>query len=197
MKPSMVFRAHYGAHTLADRGHDLYETAPCAVRALLEVEQLPACVWEPAAGRGAIVNVLREIGHTVIASDLVDHGFPLEFVGDFLAQKNAPIGCSCILTNPPFQIIDRFIAHALDLVPTMIVLARLAMLESRRRTEIIEHRGLARVHVFRERLPMMHRDGWVGPKASSAVPFAWFVWERGHTGPITVDRISITKEEHQ
>ena len=37
---------------------------------------------------------------------------------------------------------------------------------------------------------MMHRDGWSGPKATSAVPFAWFVWERGHQGPITTYRIT-------
>jgi hypothetical protein len=73
----------------------------------------------------------------------------------------------------------------------VIVLARLALLESSRRTAILERRGLARVHVFRERLPMMHRDGWTGPRASSAVPYAWFVWERGYTGPIIVNRISI------
>ena len=62
--------------------------------------------------------------------------------------------------------------------------------QSVRRTEILEHRGLARLHVFRNRLPMMHRDGWAGPRASSATAYAWFVWERDHTGPIIVDRIS-------
>ena len=167
------------------------ESPVCALRALLQVEHLPECIWEPAAGRGAIVEVLRVSGHKVVASDLIDYGFPLDFVGDYLVQAVAPTGCQCILTNAPFKIIDRFIAHALELCPTVIVLARLALLESRRRTAILEHRGLARVHVFRERLPMMHRDGWAGPKASSAMAFAWFVWERGHTGPIIIDRISI------
>src|SRR4029077_19731039 len=93
-------------------------------------------------------------------------------------------------TNPSFQIITEFVAHALDLCPRVIVLARLAFLESERRTEILEHRGLARVHVFRRRLPMMHRSGWNGPCASSAISFAWFSCERAHTGPPIVDRIS-------
>jgi hypothetical protein len=35
----------------------------------------------------------------------------------------------------------------------------------------------ARVHVFARRLPMMHRDGWDGEKASSRMNTAWFVWE--------------------
>ncbi len=181
------------SHTYAERGADLYETPPGAVHALLRVEKLPHRVWEPAAGRGAIVQVLRAAGHAVIASDLVDYGFPLHFVGDFLAQKKAPAGCSCILTNPPFKLIGRkapFVAHALDLCPRVIMLARITFLEVPDRTDIIEHRGLARVHVFRDRLPMLHRDGWTGPKASNPTCFAWFVWDRDHRGPATLHRIS-------
>jgi hypothetical protein len=179
-----------GAHPHAVRGADLYETPAVAVQALLRAEPLPHCIWEPATGRGAIVRELRAAGHTVIASDLHDYGFPLHFAGDFLLQTHTPVGCECILTNPPFLVINEFIEHALDLSPRVIVLARLALLESVRRTEIIEHRGLARVHVFRDRLPMMHRDGWAGRKASSAIPYAWFVWERDHRGPFIADRIS-------
>jgi hypothetical protein len=192
---SKLPRAHYGMHAHADRGRDLYETPACATRALLKVERLPSLIWEPAAGRGAIVKVLRENGHTVIASDLIDYGFPLDFVGDFLKQTQAPNGAAAICTNFPFQAIEACIAHALDLVPTVITLGRLAMLESRRCTEILEHSGLARVHIHRERLPMMHRDGWAGKKANSAVPYAWFTWVRGYIGPILVDRISLAKEE--
>jgi hypothetical protein len=59
---------------LADRGDDLYETPPVAVRALLAVESLPDTVWEPACGPGVIVGVLRDSGHRVYATDLVDHG---------------------------------------------------------------------------------------------------------------------------
>ena len=62
--------------THAERSHDAYFTPPVAVEALLRVEQLPYRVWEPAAGRGAIANVLRAHGHDVIAQDLVDYGVP-------------------------------------------------------------------------------------------------------------------------
>ena len=37
-------------------------------QALLRVEQLPHRLWEPAAGRGNIVNVLRAAGHEVIGA---------------------------------------------------------------------------------------------------------------------------------
>jgi hypothetical protein len=176
-------------HPHAERGLDLYETPPVAVKALLAVQDLPHWLWEPAAGRGAIVNVLRDRGHAVIASDIVDYGFPLHFVGDFLLQTKTPVGCEAIVTNAPFKIITQFTRHALDLAPRVYLLCRLAFLETTRRTEILERRGLARVHVFRKRLPMMHRDGWTGKRASSAICFAWFVWNRDHRGPTVVDRI--------
>jgi hypothetical protein len=176
-------------HTFVERGLDLYETPSVAVEALRRVEQLPPCIWEPAAGKGAIVRVLRGHGHEVIASDIYDYG-GLDFVADFLMLKQMLAGCSCILTNPPYQIVELFVARALELSPLVIMLLRLAFLESERRCNILEGRGLARVHVFRKRLPMMHRDLWAGRKANSGMAFAWFIWSRGHKGPTTIDRIS-------
>jgi hypothetical protein len=93
--------AQPGCHALSERGFDLYATPACAVEALLRVEQLLREIWEPAAGRGAIVDVLRDHDHEVIASDIVDYEFPLHFVRDFLAVTKAPAGVELILTNPP------------------------------------------------------------------------------------------------
>ena len=56
--------------SFAERGLDLYETPSVAIEALLRVEQLPHHIWEPACGRGAIVNVLRSAGHSVVATDI-------------------------------------------------------------------------------------------------------------------------------
>jgi hypothetical protein len=178
-----------GRHPNHQRGLDLYETPACAIEALLQVEELPPLVWEPAAGRGAIVSVLREHGHTVIASDVVDYGYELDFVRDFLAILTAPQDCQAILTNPPGKLAGEFVRHAIALAPTVVMLLRSAFSEAECRTDILEYGGLARIHQFRKRLPMMHRDGWTGPRASSAIPFAWFVWQRGYTGKAMWGRI--------
>ena len=184
-----------GAHPLADRGADLYSTPPTATEALVRAEagRIPHRIWEPAAGRGGIARVLRAHGHEVIASDIAAYDFPLDFTGDFLAQDRAPPGVECICCNPPYRHCGRsapFVAHALDLVPYVFLLLRLAFLESKARSDILERRGLRVVHVFRERLPMMHRDGWDGPRATNAMPFAWLHWQRGYTGAPTINRIS-------
>lgn len=175
----------------SERGDDCYETPDVAVEALMRAEPLPQNIWEPCCGSGRIVNVLRNAGHSVYASDLIDYGDPTHHYGrDFLLEQSAPAGVEAIVTNPPFKLAHQFVEHSLDLCPLVIMLLRLAFLESERRTEILEHRGLERVYVFRKRLPMMHRKGWEGRKANSAMAFAWFVWVRGSRCPTEVHRIS-------
>jgi hypothetical protein len=174
---------------LSERGHDLYETPTVVTEALLKVEPLPHRIWEPAAGRGAIVNVLRAHGHDVVATDLVDYGVPGQESGrDFLLEQRLPDGIEVITTNPPYRLADQFVEHALELCPRFMLL-RLAFLGSIRRTAILDGGSLARVHIFKRRCPMMHRDGWTGPKITSALAFAWFVWDRNRDGPTTLSRI--------
>jgi hypothetical protein len=180
-------------HSHAERGHDLYETPAVAVEALLRVLPLPSgAIWEPACGRGAIANVLRAHGHRVVCSDLIDYGAdPSAIHGvDFLKTTKVPDGVGCIVTNPPYMLANEFTIHALELCRNVVMLLRLAFLESERRSPILDGAGLRRVFVFRKRLPMMHRDGWEGRKASSGLAFAWFVWERGYRGNPITQRIS-------
>lgn len=183
-----------GRAPLKDRGADLYETPPEAVRALLKVEALPPHIWEPAAGRGAIVGVLRELGHTVYASDLIDYQQEAQHAGvDFLMEYRAPMFCDAIVTNPPFKMVDEFARKAIELVPRTCMLLRLAYLESVGREDVLNR--LARLYVFRNRLPRMHRDGWDGPVATSTIAFAWFVFEQYHSGPAELYWITWEKED--
>ncbi len=180
--------AQAGQHSFAERGRDTYETPACAVEALLRVESLPHLVWEPACGPGAIVKVLEAHGHEVVASDIVDYGWG-HGVEDFLTAP-MPKGCECLLTNPPYQLAEKFVRKALEFSPLVIMLLRLQFMESARRADILDcGSGLARIHVFLNRLPMIHRASWTGPRASSAIAFAWYTWVRGYGGPATIDRI--------
>jgi len=177
-----------GRSPVKQHPNDLYDTPPEAVHALLKVEKLPHRIWEPACGTGNIVNVLRIAGHSVFATDLNERGCPQSFDRiDFLF----PISCDCeaIVTNPPYNLAQDFVELALTRAPLVIMLLRLAFYESEKRACILENAGLARIHVFANRLPMMHREGWQGRKASSAMVFAWFVWSADHRGPTIIDRI--------
>ncbi|MDE2020698.1 MAG: class I SAM-dependent methyltransferase [Patescibacteria group bacterium] len=179
---------------LQERGDDLYETPSVATEALLRVEKLPEIIWEPACGPGSIVRTLRKAGHKVYATDLVDYGCPdSEARVDFLMEQGAPTYIGAIVTNPPFKLAAEFVTHALTIAPKVVMLLRLAFIESERRRAILDCGRLARVHVFRNRLPMMHRAGrgtMVAKTNSSAMAFAWFVWDHEHRGPTEMHRIS-------
>jgi hypothetical protein len=162
---------------------DFHRTPIEAVRALLVIEasRLPRFLWEPACGDGAIVLPLREAGYTVVASDLVDRGCPFAKSGlDFLAERMPAYG---IVTNPPYSLAQAFCAKALELSPYVAMLLPLGFLAGQRRMPW--HRGspLARVHIFSRRLPLMHREGYDGPKATSGVDHAWFVWDEERRVP--------------
>jgi hypothetical protein len=129
----------------------------------------------------------------VIATDLVDYASPDQDAArrDFLLEGAAPEGVECIVTNPPYKLADEFVAHALRLCPRVFMLLRLAFLESTGRSNILDCGRLARVYVFRNRVRMMHRANWDGPRISAgSLAFAWFCWSRGHAGDAVIRRIS-------
>ena len=164
---------------LRERKNDLYETPPEATQALLRVETLPRLIWEPAAGRNAISDVLRAAGHDVVCTDLVDYGCPGIQPGvDFLMERQPFFGADCIVTNPPFKNADEFVRHGLRLCSKVIMLLRWAYAEGAGRSDIMDQH-CSRIWLGKERLSAMHRDQWDGPKlTNSAMPFAWFVFER-------------------
>lgn len=177
-------------HTEADRGLDLYQTPGTVTRALMRAERLPYSIWEASCGRGAIVRVLRSAGHDVLATDLQDYNSPDQDYGnfDFLQQHTMPYGdLDAILQNPPFGRATDFVRHALKLTRFSYFFLRLQFLEGQRRQDVLDK--VARIHVFANRVPMMHRDGWEGPKSTSTTAFAWFVFDREHTGPALVYRV--------
>jgi hypothetical protein len=190
------------AHGLAERGRDLYETPAAAIAALLQVETLPHRIWEPAAGRGAIVRLLRAAGHHVIATDLASGT-------DFLACRRPRGHADAIVTNPPLQIAAAFAQHACALVPYVALLLPWRFWEAgtgrhaaaRARRQVLDMTPPARAYPFANRLPMMHRDGWTGPRSRSAMAFGWFVWDRRpgrvHAPGTLVRRIRWTESLHK
>ena len=140
------------AHPRADRGLDLYELPPIAVRALLRVERIPLKIWEPAAGNGPIVRVLEAAGHRVVATDITTG---TKFLACWTPCAEA------IVTNPPYRLAAQFAAHAIKLYPYVAMLLRLAFLESgnpgkeagRARLFCLDERPPARIHAFRNPCP--------------------------------------------
>src|SRR5215467_7078837 len=154
-------------------------TPPCVTEALLRHVKLPYRLWEPACGDGTgILDPLCAAGHEVIGSDLVDYGRPDCFWRrDFLLERKAPDGCGGIVTNPPFKLVEQFVAHALDLCSLVVMLLRLGFYEAgsgkqhkhELRRRVLDEIPPSHLYVFRKRLPMMHRRGWDGKKGNSGM----------------------------
>jgi hypothetical protein len=166
------------------RGLDFYASPYAALPPLLAAERrkLPRVLWEPACGNGALVIPLRNRGFVVTATDIVDRGCPDAHARDFFDVKSThALG---IVTNPPFDGsaggIEDFAEHAARLSPYVAILARLAWFEGAGRHSWWGRMGLRRIIKIADRLPMMHREGYEGPKLSnSGQCFGWFIFEPG------------------
>ena len=188
--------------TKEERGANLYETPPEAMFTLLALEKFTATVFEPACGRGACSRMLEALHYGVLLADINDYGTAdsngeLQAVQDFLTSQPDEAGSYDIVTNPPYgDVLNAFVAHALRVYQPrkMALLLNLNFLcgfADDDRNFVMDDCPPARVYVFKRRLPMMHRDGWEGNKASSRMNTAWFVWERdeaGNYGSATVVR---------
>jgi hypothetical protein len=106
-------------------------------------------VWEPAQGRGDMVQALRLAGLDVIGSDIATNH-------DFLLTKG-PVDRDAIITNPPNSLAPEFIAHALKLTRSRgVVVAMLLKIDfdcahTLGRVALFEHPFTARI-VLRNRI---------------------------------------------
>lgn len=176
-----------------EKGDQLYQTPIEAMRTLLALESFSATVKEPAVGKGAIMRPLEDAGYEVMIADIVDRGIAtrngeLQQVGDFLLSvAGGSVGVD-IVTNPPYaELANSFPAHALrEHKPRKMALLLnwnfAAGFDDPNRVFVMDENPPSRVYLFTRRLPMMHRDGWDGPEASSQMNTAWFVWERNDDG---------------
>lgn len=88
---------------------------------------------------------------------------------------------------PYGEALNDFVAHALRehrprKMALLLNLNFLCGFADDERNFVMDENPPARVYVFKRRLPMMHREGWDGKKASSRMNTAWFVWERQEDG---------------
>lgn len=162
--------------------NDWYAESPENVKALLEMESFPEPVWDPAAGGGNIPRALLDVGYTqVVASDKVARGCGLTM--DFLSCREPLFEALSIVSNPPFSLAAEFVIHGLTLVEKVAVLQRTVWLEGERRYQSLFSKGhLARVWQFRSRVSMPP-GGSETPAQNGSVAYAWFLFDRTHSGP--------------
>lgn len=124
--------------------------------------------------------------------DIVDRGYEGTIIQDFLTTAKADFPMSPdIITNPPYSIATEFVQHCLDVSMDSTKIAmflKIQFLESKKRWELFKNNPPKKVYVFVNRVNC-GKNGVFG-KESSAVCYAWFIWEKGFNGKPTIDWIT-------
>ena len=171
------------SHTAQREKNDYYATDPQAMRELLKYETFQLNIWEPACGEGNLSKVLKEYGHNVYSTDLIDRGYQDEQI-DFLNTKNRWFGD--IITNPPFKYTTEFVLNSLAAVDTgakVAMFLKINYLSGKKRyKEIYSKCPPYRVYVFCGRMACSKNNDPKGYK-NGAMDFVWMIWEKGKIGP--------------
>ena len=165
--------------------HDYYATDPIAMELLLEVEEFNNNVWECACGEGHLSEALTEHGYNVRSTDLIDRGFGIGGV-DFLKQTEMFNGD--IITNPPYRYASQFVEKSLELIPEgnkVAMFLKLQFLESKGRRVLFDKYPPKVVYVSSSRIKCA-KNGEFDKVGSSAVAYAWYIWEKGFGGETVI-----------
>ena len=175
-------------HTQEQRQeHDYYATDPKAVEILLENEQFAPYVWECACGEGHMSEILKKHGYKVKSSDIINRGYQGTEIQDFLEIKKEDIDHDFsrdIITNPPYKYAKEFVEKALEISMDSTKIAmflKLTFLEGKARKELFTKAPPKTIYVFSSRVKCA-KNGDFESIGSSAVCYAWFVWEKGFSG---------------
>ena len=175
-------------HSLKKREeNDYYATDPKALEMLLELEHFSDNVWECACGGGHLSEVLKKHGHHVKSTDIIDRGYVGTEIRDFLAVKREELVTDCqrdIITNPPYKLGKEFVEHALNISADGTKIAmflKVQFLEGKARRELFNKYPPKTIYVSSSRL-LCAKNGEFKENGSSAIAYAWYIWEKGYTG---------------
>jgi hypothetical protein len=154
------------------READFYPTPTEVTEALLRV--FPkyfsnTVVWEPACGDGAISRVLERSNNKVISTDLNDQGYGKPNVNFLTAPL--PANAKAIVTNPPFDLAQKFILHACSFGVPVAILLKATYWNAKSRIDLLRNTGPIAV------CPLTWRPKFCPDRGSApTMDFMWTVW---------------------
>lgn len=164
--------------------NDYYATHPNSTKSLLEVFDITYPALEPSCGEGHISKLLDQ--NQTDSFDLIDRGYGN--VGYNFLTHRYDKKYNTIITNPPFNLFQKFLETALDLTNRYVIFfGKLQALEGNKRATYIQTTPLKYVYVFKKRQQPL-RNGtdineMTGKKMnSSTMAFAWFIWDKEYKG---------------
>lgn len=159
--------------------NDFVQTPKEITEALLKLETFEGDILEPCCGKGAISEVLKSKGYNVISSDKFSYDYGIEKDLFEVTEKH-----DNIITNPPFTQQQKVKKHLLELTGKKLCLLWYVK-NLGNEVETKTSKNLKCVYVFNRRIDWVETKlGWL---------FAWYVWEKGYEGDITIKRIDLEK----
>jgi hypothetical protein len=169
----------------ARRAFDYYPTPAWMTRALLR-RVAPRRVLEPCCGEGAITDVLRERGITVLTNDF-DRSRAARWNLDATKLESwrefASLEPLWVVTNPPFNLADQIVPHAAYQGYSVAMVLRLSWLEP------TEARADFLYRCPPTQLIVMPRHDFKGRGATDSVTSAWFIWDESASGIDIVTKV--------
>ena len=177
-------------HSLGIREeNDFYATEPKAAELLLDVVPELNNIWECACGEGHLAKVFGNVDKLGKATDLIDRGYGA--TEDFLQSKE-PYHNGDIVTNPPYKYAKEFVEKALELVDVgryVCMFLKVLFLESRSRKELFIKFPPKVIYVSSSRINCA-KNGDFDTYTSSAIAYAWYVWQKGYNGESVIKWIN-------
>lgn len=176
-----------------DRDPDDWYVEPfeCSM-ALFDLEEFQGSVWDPSCGLGRILDSAEKAGHTVIGSDIVTRGSYCDFEKDFLSISEGEVEFDNIVSNPPFNLAEKFVRHGLELLPhggkMAMILPMVWLSGFSTKRDWLPYSPLRKYFAISPR-PSMPPGAVIqaGVKAGNGTKdFAWFIWEKGYCGQPSV-----------
>tara|TARA_R100001530_G_scaffold75953_1_gene53307 strand:- start:286 stop:885 length:600 start_codon:yes stop_codon:yes gene_type:complete len=171
---------------------DYYATDPSAIDDLFDREQFSENIWECACGEGHLSKRMLELGSfyglNVFSSDIIDRGYGQ--VADFLSIEWQEWNGD-IITNPPYKYAQDFVEKSLQIIPTgnkVAMFLKLTFLEGQKRKQMFLNAPPKKIYIYSKR-KQCAKNGRFDKFTSSAIAYAWYVWEKGFKGKPKIEWI--------
>ena len=187
--------ATLGASNHSNKERDLfdyYATPPSAVEELLKRETFSENIIEPSCGELNISKVLEAHGHQVKNFDILDRLKDGSIIEQDFLLENHYYPQSDIITNPPYEKATEFVYHSLNSIDEgqkVAMLLKLTFLETKKRKALFLKYPAKKIYVFSYRIECLKNNIQQNKVGSSAVCYAWYIWEKGYQGPMTIEII--------
>jgi len=162
---------------------EFFETPNWVTKILLDHQSFNGPIWEFACGAGKISKYIsKTIGNKVISTDKYKRGFGKSGI-DFLTTTK--LLAPNMITNPPFNLINKFIKQANILKPTKLALLyRTLGLESQGRYKLFKMYKPSKV------ITIVDRVMFGSEEPGGFWSLSWFIWDKYYQGETILELAS-------